>query len=185
MPRRIAAGVLAAALAAGAGVDAQTWPNRPVRMVVPGLYGYVSATKWVTDLELTTFADYDAYWVQRGWDAEAPIKTQSRIDTPRGLQHVSSGAPIPVAGVAWAQTRGIQKVELRVDDGEWQECELADVDTADTWRQWLYRWDGASPGRHQLTVRATDGDGDTQPEERAAPFPDGATGWHSIAVNVE
>jgi DMSO/TMAO reductase YedYZ molybdopterin-dependent catalytic subunit len=157
----------------------------PARLVIAGLYGYVSATKWVSELELTTFADFDPYWIERGWSVEAPIKTQSRIDTPRGLQRVGGSRTIPVAGVAWAQTRGIEKVELRVDEGEWHECGLADEVSADTWRQWLYRWEDATPGRHQLTVRATDGDGETQTEERFNPFPDGATGWHSIAVTVE
>jgi DMSO/TMAO reductase YedYZ molybdopterin-dependent catalytic subunit len=152
----------------------------PARLVIAGLYGYVSATKWLKEIELTRFADYDTYWIERGWAVEAPIKTQSRIDTPR--RRVAAGT-VPVAGVAWAQTRGITRVELRVDDGEWHECELADTVGKDTWRQWLYRWD-ATPGEHRLTVRATDATGETQPEAQAEPFPDGATGWHSVTVTV-
>jgi DMSO/TMAO reductase YedYZ molybdopterin-dependent catalytic subunit len=157
----------------------------PARLVIAGLYGYVSATKWITEIELTTFADFDPYWIKRGWAVEAPIKTAARIDTPSGLQRVlASDAPIAIAGVAWAQTRGISKVELKIDDAEWQECELSEEVGLNTWRQWVYRWTDPTPGRRQLTVRATDGDGETQTEERVAPFPDGATGWHSIAVNV-
>lgn len=167
------------------GMNGEPLPIRhgfPARLVIAGLYGYVSATKWLAELELTTFADFDPYWVERGWAVEAPIKTQARIDTPRTRV---SGSPIPVAGVAWAPTRGIEKVELRIDEGQWLDCELSEEVGADTWRQWLFRWEGATPGRHRLTVRATDGDGDTQPEERVPPFPDGATGWHSIGVTVE
>ena len=153
----------------------------PARLVVAGLYGYVSATKWLDEIELTRFDDFETYWIRRGWAREAPIKTQARIDTPRRGVDVGT---VPVAGVAWAQTRGIAKVELQVDDGGWNECELADTAGKDTWRQWLYRWD-ATPGRHQLTVRATDATGEPQTEERVPPFPDGATGWHSITVNVD
>ena len=117
----------------------------PVRMVVPGLYGYVSACKWVTELELTRFADFDAYWVPRGWSPQGPIKTQSRIDTPRGRNRLTAG-PVTVAGVAWAQHRGIRRVEVRVDDGPWQEAELAPTVSVDTWVQWSWRWD-ATAGR--------------------------------------
>jgi DMSO/TMAO reductase YedYZ molybdopterin-dependent catalytic subunit len=155
----------------------------PVRMVVPGLYGYVSATKWLVDLELTTLDAYDAYWIQRGWAKEAPIKTQSRIDTPADGARLAPG-PVAVAGVAWAQHRGIDGVEVMVDDGGWQEAELGVDDTIDTWRQWVYRWDATS-GSHTLSVRATDGVGETQTADRAAPFPDGATGHHTILVEVE
>ena len=154
----------------------------PVRMVVPGLYGYVSATKWLVELELTTLDAFDAYWIQRGWAKEAPVKTQSRIDTPVSRARLAPG-PVAVAGVAWAQHRGIERVELRVDAGGWEEAELGTTDTIDTWRQWVYRWD-AAPGSHALTVRATDGDGETQTAGRAAPFPDGATGHHTILVEV-
>src|SRR5262249_347571 len=110
----------------------------PVRMIVPGLYGYVSATKWIVDMELTTFDAFDAYWIRRGWSQQAPIKTESRIDTPRDGASVAAGT-VPVAGVAWAQHRGIERVEVRVDDGDWQEAELGAQDTTDTWRQWVYR----------------------------------------------
>ena len=154
----------------------------PVRMVVPGLYGYVSATKWLVDLELTTLDAYDAYWIQRGWAKEAPVKTQSRIDTPRPGTDLAAGS-VAVAGVAWAQHRGIERVEVRMDDGPWVEAELAAEDTSDTWRQWVHRWD-ATPGRHTIAVRATDGDGRTQTAAIAEPFPDGATGHHTIVVEV-
>jgi DMSO/TMAO reductase YedYZ molybdopterin-dependent catalytic subunit len=155
----------------------------PVRMVVPGLYGYVSATKWLVELELSSFADFDAYWTRRDWAAEAPIKTFSRIDTPKPLSTVAAG-PVAVAGVAWAQHRGIARVEVRVDEGSWQEAELAPVIGDDTWRQWQWTWE-AEPGRRKLEVRATDADGDTQTAERQPPFPDGATGWHSVVVTAE
>jgi hypothetical protein len=151
-------------------------------MVVPGLYGYVSATKWVVDLELTTFDAYDAYWVQRGWAERAPIKTMSRIDTPTPFTNLRAGE-VAIAGVAWAQHTGIVRVDVSVDGGRWATAELAAEDTVDTWRQWIYRWD-ATPGDHRLRVRATDGTGVTQTVERAEPFPDGATGHHEIVVRV-
>ncbi|MPZ28812.1 MAG: molybdopterin-dependent oxidoreductase [Micromonosporaceae bacterium] len=154
----------------------------PVRMVVPGLYGYVSACKWITEIELTSFDDYDAYWVPRGWAQQAPIKTQSRIDTPR--RRVPAG-PVMVAGVAWAQHRGIDRVEVRVDGGPWQEAELAETVSADTWRQWSWRWEATQPGEHELAVRATDATGQVQPSEPRPPAPDGATGWHTVRVVVE
>ena len=168
------------------GMNGEPLPIRhgfPARLVVAGLYGYVSATKWLEEIELTRFADFDPYWIKRGWAVEAPIKTQARIDTPRNGKRLS-GASIPVAGVAWAPTRGISEVEVRVDDGEWHPCELSTEVGANAWRQWLYRWDDVSPGSHRLTVRATDGTGATQPEERVPPFPDGATGWHSVTVTI-
>jgi DMSO/TMAO reductase YedYZ molybdopterin-dependent catalytic subunit len=154
----------------------------PVRMVVPGLYGYVSATKWLVDIELTTFDAFDAYWIRRGWAQQAPIKTQSRIDTPRPNARARAGT-VPVAGVAWAQHRGIAAVELRVDGGPWIPAELSVEDTVDTWRQWLVRWD-ATAGEHELQVRATDRAGMVQSEEQAPPFPEGATGLHSVTVRV-
>ncbi|WP_043513469.1 MULTISPECIES: molybdopterin-dependent oxidoreductase [unclassified Actinoplanes] len=154
----------------------------PVRMVVPGLYGYVSACKWITEIELTQFADFDAYWVPRGWAAQAPIKTQSRIDTPRDGASRKPG-PVVVAGVAWAQHRGIAKVEVQVDDGPWEVAALAPAVSDDTWRQWTHTWTATS-GRHVLRVRATDLDGATQTSERADPAPDGATGWHRVTVSV-
>ncbi|MCZ7435436.1 molybdopterin-dependent oxidoreductase [Micromonospora sp. WMMC241] len=154
----------------------------PVRMVVPGLYGYVSACKWLTELELTSFADFDAYWVPRGWSAQGPIKTQSRIDTPRARSRPSAG-PVTVAGVAWAQHLGVRRVEVRVDDGPWREATLAPAVSSDTWVQWSWRWD-ATPGEHTLQVRATDAAGETQPERRSPVAPDGATGWHTVKVTV-
>jgi DMSO/TMAO reductase YedYZ molybdopterin-dependent catalytic subunit len=154
----------------------------PVRMIVPGLYGYVSACKWLVDLEATTFDAYDPYWTARGWGRDAPIKTMSRIDVPRPLAQLTSGQ-VAVAGVAWAQHRGIDRVEVRVDRGAWQDAGLASEHTPDTWRQWVWEWD-AIPGTHTLEVRATDRTGTSQPEERARPFPDGATGWHSVVVQV-
>ncbi len=155
----------------------------PARLVVPGLYGYVSATKWLSRIELTRFDAFDQYWVPRGWAPEAPIKTASRIDTPKDRARLPAG-PTPVAGVAWAPTRGIERVEVRVDDGPWQRARLADQLDDDTWRQWVLTWD-ATPGPHTLTVRATDGTGETQTADRAAPVPDGASGYHSIDVEVE
>ncbi|MFJ8851163.1 molybdopterin-dependent oxidoreductase [Streptomyces sp. NPDC102437] len=154
----------------------------PVRMVVPGLYGYVSACKWIEDIELTTFAAYDAYWVRRGWAQQAPVKTESRIDTPRPSASPKAGV-VPVAGVAWAQHRGISRVEVRVDGGKWHTARLAAAGTRDTWRQWVWEWPAAS-GRHTLEVRATDGTGATQTGIRTGTVPDGATGWHSVVVDV-
>jgi DMSO/TMAO reductase YedYZ molybdopterin-dependent catalytic subunit len=153
----------------------------PARLVVPGLYGYVSATKWLAEIELTRFDAFEGYWVPRGWSAQGPIKTQSRIDTPRGS--VGAGT-VPVAGVAWAGVRGIARVEVRVDDGPWHEARLGDELAATTWRQWWWPWE-TTPGRHVVAVRATDGTGATQPEERSAPAPDGATGWHTVGVTVD
>lgn len=154
----------------------------PVRMVVPGLYGYVSACKWLRELRLTTFSAYDAYWVRRSWAARAPVKTQSRIDTPRSSAELAAGR-VAVAGVAWAQHRGIARVEVRVDAGPWHEARLGEADGDDTWRQWVWPWE-ASPGRHTLKVRATDRTGAVQTGERAGSVPDGATGWHSVSVSV-
>ncbi|MGW6690454.1 molybdopterin-dependent oxidoreductase [Streptomyces sp. NPDC054961] len=154
----------------------------PVRMVVPGLYGYVSACKWLSELRLTTFDAYDAYWVRRSWAPRAPVKTQSRIDTPRSGAGLAPGR-VAVAGVAWAQHRGIARVEVRVDAGRWREARLGEADGNDTWRQWVWPWE-ATPGRHVLEVRATDGTGAVQTGERAATVPDGATGWHAVSVSV-
>ncbi len=152
----------------------------PVRMIIPGLYGYVSACKWLTRIEATTFDAFDAYWVQRDWAAEAPIKVFSRIDTPAPLRQFPAGRR-PIAGVAWAQTRGIARVEVRVDDQDWVEADLSPEVDADLWRQWVLPYDFA-PGQHSLTVRATSADGETQTEQRARPFPDGASGWHTVQV---
>jgi DMSO/TMAO reductase YedYZ molybdopterin-dependent catalytic subunit len=155
----------------------------PARLIVPGLYGYVSATKWLAEIRLTTFSDFDHYWVGRGWSAQAPIKTQSRIDTPGPLQKIPAG-PTVIAGVAWAQTRGIDRVEVGIDGGDWQAAELATELSNTTWRQWRLPWQ-ATPGRHDIECRATDRTGETQTETRAEPMPDGATGWHSIVVLVD
>ncbi|WP_329241682.1 molybdopterin-dependent oxidoreductase [Streptomyces sp. NBC_01478] len=155
----------------------------PVRMVVPGLYGFVSACKWIKDIELTTFDAYDPYWVKRGWARMAPVKTESRIDTPKPFARPEAGT-VMVGGVAWAQHRGIDKVEVRVDDGPWQEARLAAEDTRDTWRQWSFPWQ-ATKGGHTLTVRATDRTGQVQTEKRARTIPDGASGWHSVIVTVD
>ena len=154
----------------------------PVRMVVPGLYGYVSACKWIQDIELTTFDAYDAYWVKRSWAREAPVKTASRIDTPRPFATPAAGT-VPVAGVAWAQHRGIARVEVRVDGGPWHTARLGAEAGRDTWRQWVWEWP-ATRGRHTLEVRATDRTGATQTGERAGTVPDGATGWHSVVIDV-
>jgi len=154
----------------------------PARMVVPGLYGYVSATKWVTDIEVTTFAAASAYWVQRGWSQQAPIKTESRIDVPAAGATLRPG-PTPVAGVAWAQHKGIAAVEVRVDGGPWHEARLAAVPDIDTWRQWVFQWP-ATPGNHLLEARATDRTGYTQTAVQAQPPPNGASGYPSVTVTV-
>lgn len=154
----------------------------PVRLLVPGLYGFVSGTKWITDLELTTFDAKRAYWLQRGWAQRAPIKTMSRIDNPGPFERVSPDTPI--TGVAWAQTRGIEKVEVRLDHGQWLPAELSTEVNVDTWRMFRLRgrW---KPGAHVAEVRATDQTGYTQTGDRAAPIPDGATGWHSVQFTVQ
>jgi DMSO/TMAO reductase YedYZ molybdopterin-dependent catalytic subunit len=154
----------------------------PARMIVPGLYGYVSATKWVTKLTLTTFARQKAYWTQRGYSAQAPIKTESRIDVPKPLSQVKAGR-ITVAGVAWAPAKGIAKVEVSADNGPWRQATLAASGGIDTWRQWVWGWD-ARPGLHNLRVRATDNSGATQTPQRAYPVPNGASGWDSVVVTV-
>lgn len=155
----------------------------PVRLLVPGLYGYVSATKWIVDMKLTTFDSVATYWRRRGWSAKAPIKTQSRIDTPKPFTTVPAGH-VPVAGVAWAQHTGVAKVEVSVDGGPWQPTRLAAEDTTDTWRQWVYDWHAVG-GNHTIRVRATDKAGYTQTGHRVPPIPDGATGWASTAVTVQ
>ncbi len=152
----------------------------PVRMIIPGLYGYVSACKWMTEIQATTYDAVDAYWTERKWATDAPIKVFSRIDTPAALRNIPAGRT-PVAGVAWAQGRGIAKVEVKVDDADYVQAQLSPEVNADLWRQWVLPVDLA-PGQHQFTVRATDTDGTTQTEERVPPFPNGATGLHSIRV---
>src|SRR5690348_5913242 len=168
------------------GMNGQTLPvthGFPARMIVPGLYGYVSATKWVTRLTLTTFARQQAYWTQRGYSAEAPIKAESRIDVPRPLAQVKAGQ-VTVAGVAWAPHKGIAAVEVSADDGPWHQARLAAAGGIDTWRQWRWDWD-AAPGLHRLRVRATDQTGATQTPMRAGPVPNGASGWDSTVVTVK
>ncbi|MCQ4122033.1 molybdopterin-dependent oxidoreductase [Rhodococcus tibetensis] len=154
----------------------------PVRQVVPGLYGYVSATKWVVEWELTRFDAADAYWTKRGWAEKAPIKTASRIDVPAPFAPLVPG-PVLVAGTAWAQRRGIETVEVRVDNGPWEKATLARQYTIDTWRQWTWEWQ-ATPGLHTLQVRATDLAGNVQVEKRMPPIPGGATGWHTRSFTV-
>ncbi|HKU04116.1 MAG TPA: molybdopterin-dependent oxidoreductase, partial [Arthrobacter sp.] len=155
----------------------------PVRLVVPGLYGYVSATKWLTELKVSRFADDAGYWTPRGWSARGPIKTSSRIDVPRGGQPVSAGTVL-LAGVAWAQHTGIQKVELRINRGEWQEADLAPGISTDTWYQWKLAV-GLAPGQYEVQVRATDLTGRPQDETSRPPAPDGATGFHTVRVDVK
>jgi DMSO/TMAO reductase YedYZ molybdopterin-dependent catalytic subunit len=154
----------------------------PLRLVTPGIYGYIGSTKWLGEIELTRFDEFDQYWVPRGYDDRAPVKVQSRIDTPRGLSTIDPGT-VPIAGVAWAQTRGIERVEVRIDDGDWQEAELARAVNDVTWVPWRLPYE-ASPGRHTVTVRATDGDGETQTEDRTGVAPNGASGWHTTVFMV-
>ena len=154
----------------------------PVRMVVPGLYGYVSATKWLTQLTVTTFADDEAYWTPRGYSAEAPIKFSSRVDTPKVGEAVAAGR-IPIAGVAWAQSVGIERVEVSIDDGDWVAATLSAPVNDDTWVQWFMEWD-ATPGTHYVAVRAVNRNGDLQIEERAPIAPDGSSGWQRSLVRV-
>jgi DMSO/TMAO reductase YedYZ molybdopterin-dependent catalytic subunit len=154
----------------------------PVRMVVPGLYGYVSATKWLTELKVTTYAADQAYWTPRGYSAKAPIKLSSRVDTPR------SGVPVPagsvaIAGVAWAQPIGVDRVEVSIDDGGWRAATLASPLGTSTWVQWFLDWD-ATPGVHYVAVRATDRNGMLQLEERAPIAPDGSSGWQRQLITV-
>ncbi|MDE8670063.1 molybdopterin-dependent oxidoreductase [Pseudarthrobacter sp. H3Y2-7] len=154
----------------------------PVRMMVPGLYGYVSATKWLTELKVTRFANDEGYWTPRGWSERGPIKTASRIDVPRSGRGVRAGR-VMFGGVAWAQHRGIAKVELRVNRGPWQQADLAPGISLDTWYQWQLGID-LTPGQYEVQVRATDNNGDPQAEEPRPVVPDGATGFHTIRVDV-
>jgi len=150
----------------------------PARLIVPGLFGYVSATKWLSEIELTTLEAFDAYWIPLGWAKEGPILTQSRIDRPFNGAIVEIGN-YEVAGVAWAPTRGVSRVEIRIDEGEWQHAQLSQPLSSYAWVQWRATVD-ATPGTHHLTVRATDGTGETQQEARTSPPPSGARGWHQI-----
>ena len=154
----------------------------PARLVVPGLYGYVSATKWLSDLELTRFDKAEAYWTKLGWSARGPIKTESRIDVPRTGSRIAAG-PTTFGGVAWAQHRGIKAVEVRIDDGPWQPAQLGAAYSNDAWRLWSFPWN-ATPGPHTVSVRATDNTGAVQTGEQAGVIPDGATGWHTVSVDV-
>lgn len=167
------------------GMNGQPLPlehGYPVRQVVPGLYGYVSATKWVIDWEVTRFDQASAYWTDRGWGERGPIRTASRIDRPAPLAELDAGLVV-VAGTAWAQRRGIDRVEVQVDDGPWTDARLSPAYSLDTWRMWSFDWD-AEPGLHTLHVRATDGRGEVQTEQRRPTVPDGATGWHNRTFRV-
>ena len=154
----------------------------PARLLVPGLYGFVGATKWLTRMTLTTYDAEQAYWTQRDWATDAPVKIASRVDTPKALASLDPGRVV-IGGVAWAQRRGIGKVEVRIDDGDWEQAELGPAVNVDYWRQWYLAWDATS-GRHDIAVRATSEEGEVQTEQRAAPFPDGSSGWQSLAVIV-
>jgi DMSO/TMAO reductase YedYZ molybdopterin-dependent catalytic subunit len=168
------------------GLNGQPLPiahGYPARLVVPGLYGYVSATKWVVDLELTRFDKAQAYWTQMGWAPQAPIKTESRIDVPKGGQTLPRG-PVVFGGVSWAQNRGVRAVEVRIDDGGWQPAELGASYSNATWRLWSFPWQAKSAGKHTITVRATDNTGATQTADRVGSVPDGATGWHTVDFSV-
>ncbi|GAA4511236.1 molybdopterin-dependent oxidoreductase [Brevibacterium yomogidense] len=156
----------------------------PARLIVPGLYGFVSATKWVTRIEVTRFDRAEAYWTQRGWDAEAPILVASRIDVPRGLEKMSAG-DVVVAGSAWAQQHGVESVEVRLDDGDWQSADVGAEANIDSWRQWRMTLADVEPGRHSVTVRATDRSGTVQTDERRDPIPNSATGHHRVEFRVE
>jgi DMSO/TMAO reductase YedYZ molybdopterin-dependent catalytic subunit len=163
------------------GASLPTEHGYPARLVVPGLYGYVSAVKWLSEIRLTTW-DEEGFWIPRGWSRLGPVKTSSRIDVPRRGADLAAGT-VAIAGVAWAPTRGIERVEVQVDDGPWEEATLGPTASDDTWVQWWSRWE-ATPGSHEIRVRATDGDGVTQTAEEARPDPDGATGHHTVRVDV-
>lgn len=168
------------------GLNGQPLPvehGYPARLVVPGLYGYVSATKWVVDLELTRFDKAQAYWTRQGWAARAPVKTESRVDVPKNGQKVPIG-PVVFGGVAWAQNRGVRTVEVRIDDGGWQPAQMGASYSDQTWRLWSFPWQAKNPGRHTITVRATDNTGTTQTADRVGAVPDGATGWHTVHFTV-
>ena len=155
----------------------------PARLVVAGLYGYVSAVKWIDEIHLTTWDGFDGYWVPRGWSKEGPMKTQSRIDVPAGSRGLVAGQPTPIAGIAWAPTRGIELVEVSIDDEGWLSCELGEALGDESWVQWHREWTPTA-GRHRIRVRATDGDGVTQSQEEVSPRPNGAEGWHTVNLTV-
>ncbi|MBT2501335.1 molybdopterin-dependent oxidoreductase [Curtobacterium sp. ISL-83] len=155
----------------------------PVRMVVPGLYGYVSATKWVTELEVTRFADAQGYWTPRGWSERGPVKLESRVDTPRDGSTVEAGKQVAIAGVAWQPHVGVRGVQVRIGNGSWQDATLADSVSADTWRQWVFRWT-PDAGSHRIQVRAISADGEVQTSVERPPAPNGASGWHTVTVRA-
>jgi DMSO/TMAO reductase YedYZ molybdopterin-dependent catalytic subunit len=158
----------------------------PVRLVIPGLYGYVSACKWITDIEVTTYGANTSYWAQRGWSAQAPIKTESRIDVPAlGAGTIKAGQQTPIAGVAWAQHKGIEAVEVRIAKGPWLPAKLAATPDIDSWRQWVYDWDVSVPqGSYLIEARATDKTGYTQTSLQQPTVPNGAAGYPSVLVTV-
>ncbi|TCU86403.1 DMSO/TMAO reductase YedYZ molybdopterin-dependent catalytic subunit [Curtobacterium sp. PhB25] len=156
----------------------------PARMVVPGLFGYVSATKWVTEMEVTRFADAQGYWTPRGWSERGPVKLESRIDTPRNGTTVTVGEQVAIAGVAWQPHTGVKAVQVRVGSGAWQQAELADSVSADTWRQWVLRWTPTA-GSHRIEVRAVSADGEVQTSVERPPAPNGASGWASVTVDAK
>jgi Oxidoreductase molybdopterin binding domain len=161
------------------GMNGELLPIRhgyPARLVVAGLYGYASATKWLKEIRLTRLEDFDSFWVERGWAREGPIKLSSRVDVPRVGTTVRAG-PVPIAGVAWAPSIGVSAVEVKIDDGPWQAAELGGVASANTWVQWVFDYDG-TPGQHLVAVRAYDGAGRLQIEDPSPPEPSGATGYH-------
>ncbi|NQW92179.1 molybdopterin-dependent oxidoreductase [Curtobacterium sp. VKM Ac-2861] len=156
----------------------------PARMVVPGLFGYVSATKWVTEMEVTRFADAQGYWTPRGWSERGPVKLESRIDTPRNGTTVTVGEQVAIAGVAWQPHTGVKAVQVRVGSGAWQQAELAESVSADTWRQWVLRWTPTA-GSHRIEVRAVSADGEVQTSVERPPAPNGASGWASVTVDAK
>jgi DMSO/TMAO reductase YedYZ molybdopterin-dependent catalytic subunit len=168
------------------GLNGQPLPiehGYPARLLVPGLYGYVSATKWVVELELTRFDRAEAYWTRQGWAPRGPIKTESRIDVPKAGQNVQVG-PVVFGGVAWAQNRGVRAVEIRIDDGMWQPAQLGASYSNETWRMWSFPWQAKRPAKHTITVRATDNTGAAQTADQVGTVPDGATGWHTVDFTV-
>ncbi len=169
------------------GMNGEPLPTRhgfPARLIVAGLYGYVSAVKWIEEINLTTWDAFDGYWVPRGWSKRGPMKTQSRIDVPASGDRPVAGTETAIAGIAWAPTRGISAVEVRIDDGPWQQCDLGEALGDESWVQWYLPWTPTS-GTHSLQVRAIDGTGMTQPEGPKDVRPDGAEGWHRVAVRVD
>ena len=169
------------------GMNGEALPSEhgfPARLVTPGIYGFVGATKWLRKITLTTYAKETSYWTDRDWATDAPIKISSRIDTPQAFKTLKKENAV-IAGVAWAQTRGVEKVEVAIDGGRWQQVELGPSAGVDYWRQWFFRWEDATPGQHMLAVRATSSDGEVQTPARANSFPDGSSGIQSISINVD